>query len=268
MGVLNVTPDSFSDGGRFLDSETALKQAEKMLHDGADIIDIGAESSAPGSEKISVDTEWSRLSPVLSGLLKVKKKNIRISIDTWKSAIGEQAIALGADMINDVTAFRGDPQMWQLAKTSQAKFVVMYSKDNSARTTMTAVTYDDPLQTIIAFFREFLARAEKQNIDPQRFILDPGMGAFLSADPNVSLVVLRRLQELKSAFPDNKILIGTSRKGFLRVVSGQKIPKQRLIASVVSALIAAQNGADILRVHDVQETREALDTDFLIKNAH
>ena len=264
MGILNVTPDSFSDGGQFVDAAAALAAAQAMVAAGAEIIDVGGESTAPGSVEVSAEEEWRRIGAVVRQLA---NESISVSVDTWKATIAEQAIAAGASMINDVTGLRGDPRMWDVVEQSTVPVVAMYSKDASPRTTLEERVYADPIATITAFFRQLLRTAEANGIDPCRFILDPGMGAFLSADPQVSYTVLRRLPELKDEFPQNKILIGTSRKGFLRTVSDAAEPSGRLIASVVSALHAARNGADILRVHDVPQTAEALRTESAIADA-
>ncbi len=257
MGILNITPDSFSDGGDFLDSKKALIQAEKMVQDGADILDIGAESSGPGSKEVPVDEEWRRLELVLSTVIHLQ---IPISVDTWKSEIAHRALQKGVHIINDVTAFRGDPKMIRTLQESDCKIVIMYSKDPNARTTAKKKEYDDPIQEIGDFLEERLEFATKNGINPNRIILDPGMGNFLSSDPKVSFKVLRELSRLRKRFPDNKILIGTSRKGFLGIVSDPVNPKNRLIASIASSLIATQNGADIVRVHDTKEMHEALKT--------
>ncbi len=264
MGILNATPDSFSDGGLFNDAKAAITQAEMMMQNGASLIDVGGESTAPGSQDVTATIEWQRIQPILEGLA---ERDIPFSVDTWKADIAEQAIVSGAKMINDVTALRGDSRMWKVVEEANIPFVVMYSKDNSPRTTLNEVSYDDPIVTIAEFFCGVLKTAESKGIDTEKFILDPGMGAFLSSDPQVSFAVLKRLWELKKMFPENQMLVGTSRKGFLRAISNAEQPQDRLIASVVSALAAARNGATFLRVHDVKETAEALRTESAIANA-
>lgn len=257
MGILNITPDSFSDGGDFLDAEKAAEQAKTMIQAGADIIDIGAESSGPDSKDVPEAEEWNRLEPVLMALA---QENIPVSVDTWKSGIVKKALEQCVDMINDVTAFRGDPKILDVLADSDCRIVIMYSKDQNARTTLRKQEYADPTQEIGDFLEDRISFAKKRGIDSDRIILDPGMGAFLSSDPEVSFTVLRELKRLKERFPKNNILIGTSRKSFLGSVSDSKNPKNRLIASVTSAMLAAQNGANILRVHDVKETKEAVNT--------
>ncbi len=264
MGILNVTPDSFSDGGNFVDRKKALAHAQAMIKSGASLIDVGAESTAPGSQDVTEKEEWQRLHETLSDL---QRNKIPFSVDTWKATIAEKAIAAGACMINDVTALRGDPHMWSVMQQSQIPFVAMYAKDDSARTTLQSAKYVDPIKTITTFFEELFESAAAHNIDPTRFVLDPGMGAFLSADPQVSFVVLQRLGEIKAAFLKNKILVCTSRKGFLRTIVDQKNPHERKTTSLVTTLWAARNGADFVRVHDVDETQQALQTEMCIRNA-
>lgn len=254
MGVLNVTPDSFSDGGDFFSPAQALTQAEQMMAQGADFLDVGAESSAPNSPEVSLDEEWRRLKDILPELA---RRHIPFSVDTWKSAIAQRALDLGAEMINDVTGLRGDPEMAAvIAAFPEACVCIMYSKDTSARTTMQDFQEEDIIQKISLFFEERLQYAQKIGIRKEKILLDPGMGAFLSSNPEKSFEVLQRLQGFQKF--DCSLLIGTSRKGFLKTVSDQKNHKNRVIASIVSALVAIQNGARIVRVHDVKETREAL----------
>jgi dihydropteroate synthase len=258
MGILNITPDSFSDGGEAFTTQNAISKAQQMLADGAEILDIGGESTAPGSAKVTTEEEWQRLQSVLLPIIEL---GTPVSIDTYKAEIAKRTLQLGAKMINDVTAFRGDEQMIEILRKADCEITIMYSKDYSPRTTLDQKEYEDVIVTIGDFLAERLAFAQKNGIDPQRIILDPGMGAFVSAEPKYSFELLRRLPELKQRFSDNRVLIGTSRKGFLQSLApNAKSPKKRLIPSVVSALIAAQSSADILRVHDVRETMEAITT--------
>ncbi len=256
MGVLNITPDSFSDGGDFLAPEKALARALEMMEEGADFLDIGAESSAPDSVDVPLEAEWSRLEAILPEL---KKRKIPFSVDTWKAETARRALENGAAMINDVTGLRGDPEMISVLRNSPESFIcVMYSKDSSARTTRTDLQEDDIVQKISSFFQERLDFLQKNGLEPDRVILDPGMGTFLSSDPMKSFEVLRRLLEFQRfGWP---LLVGTSRKGFLKTVSPGEKPKDRMVASIVSSLAAIQNGARIVRVHDVRAMREAFTT--------
>lgn len=268
VGILNLTPNSFSDGGDFLNSEIAIRESEKMLQSGAKILDLGAESTAPNSPPVSEEEESKRLFPILQKVILLKKKyDFAISIDTYKSGIAQRALQEGADMINDVTAFRGDPKMSEVVARFDARVILMFSKNDSARTDFSKTEYEDIFATLEDFFVERIEVAKNAGIAEEKIILDPGMGAFLSADPAVSFAVLKNLNRLKSKFPKHEILAGTSRKSFLREVSDAENPKNRLMASVISALWAGENGADFLRVHDVPETAEALQTWHQIQNA-
>lgn len=257
MSALNVTPDSFSDGGEYIDAEKAYAHTKKIISEGADIIDIGGESSAPGSSDVSLEEEWNRIAPVLETVVPL---GTPVSVDTWKSEIAWRALLAGASIINDVTGFRGDHEMISVLAESDCEIVLMYSKNNSARTTLEEKQYDNVVEEIGDFLEERLEFAEKNGIRRERIILDPGMGAFVSSDPKASFELLAQIGELKTRFPKNKILIGTSRKGFLKDLSFGEEPKDRLIPSIISSLIAIQNGADIVRIHDTKEMKEAIDT--------
>lgn len=262
MGILNVTPDSFSDGGKFVNEDVAVARALQMVDEGADIIDIGGESSGPGSKDVSLEEELKRVIPAVKALKMAllqtqqdtQKRSI-ISVDTYKAEVARQALEAGADMINDVTALRGDSKMAEvLAKYPHVPVVIMYSKDPTARTTRENVQYDDVIATVRKFLEERVALGVKAGIERERFIIDPGMGAFLSGDPKYSLEILRRLQEFSGM--NLPVLIGASRKGFIGQVMGGLPVDQRLEGSLACAAIAMQNGAKILRVHDVKETRK------------
>jgi dihydropteroate synthase len=255
MGILNLTPDSFSDGGKIQNQDQFIQIAEQMLQNGAQLLDIGAESSGPNSHNVSEDEEANRLFPYLKELVKLKQKyKFQISIDTYKANIAHQALTLGTDLINDITAFRGDPKMISVLEKFDCKIIIMYSKDPTARTTKTATEYQDIMETIINFFKERIEFAEANGINRNRLILDPGMGAFISTIADYSFEILERLPELKAHF-NLPILIGTSRK------SMHPFPlEDRLIPSISTALLASFNGADILRVHDVAEHYQALRT--------
>ncbi len=267
MGILNVTPDSFSDGGTLYGSEgvnleKALEKGLKMVREGADIVDIGGESSGPGSKDVSLEEELERVIPIVRRIR--ERSSVPISVDTWKTEVARQALEAGANMINDVTAFRGDSSMLSMLAKSDVPVIFMYAKDPTARTTKEALQYADVVQTIMEFLEERIACAEQAGIARERLIVDPGMGAFISADPKYSLEVLRRLSEFQAlGLP---VLVGASRKGFIGEVlalQGKPLPvDQRLEGSLACALVAMKNGASILRVHDVQETRRIVDMGF------
>lgn len=275
MGVLNVTPDSFSDGGKYFESQKAVERAWQMIEEGADIIDIGGESSGPGSEAVSLEEELHRVLPVLQKLQselrrnKIKSENNldaksdenfsanpKISIDTYKAEVAETAIAEGADIINDVTALRGDPKMAQVLAKTSVPFIIMYSKDSTARTTREAVEYDDVIATIHNFFEGRLAYIAAAGIRRERCILDPGMGAFVSANPKYSLEILKYLEKFRDfGLP---LLIGASRKSFIGQTLGLGL-HERLEGSLACAAVAVMNGASIIRTHDVLQTRRVVD---------
>jgi dihydropteroate synthase len=270
-GILNVTPDSFSDGGKFFSLKKALVQAKKLIAAGADIIDVGGESSGPNSTFVPVDEELRRVIPVVLSLrallfaegkrkrgnllfakqcplacrlLRRNDNNVIISVDTYKSKVAVQAIAAGTKIINDVTALRGDPKMAGLIAKTGVKIILMYSKDQTARTTRTKKRYKDVIKTIKEFLKERVEFALSQGIKRSQIILDPGMGAFISGDPKYSLEVIRRLGELKDlGFP---VLVGISRKSCLPGPLAE-----RDAATFAANLVAIQNGADIIRVHEV-----------------
>ncbi len=258
MGILNVTPDSFSDGGQFLDFDTAVTRALQMVAEGADIIDVGGESSGPSSGDVSLEQELERVMPVLK-LLR-KRTDVMLSIDTYKSEVALQALNAGVDMVNDVTALRGDEKMASTLAAFDVPVVMMYSKDSSARTTRRDVQYDDVITTVRDFLEERIEYGVRAGIAGSRFILDPGMGAFVSSDPQYSFQILKRLGEFKDfGLP---LLVGPSRKSFL---SGKL--DERLEGSLAACAVAVLNGASIVRVHDVQQTRRVVDMVHAIKNS-
>lgn len=261
MGILNVTPDSFSDGGKWLSKKHAFNHALDMIRDGADIVDIGGESTGPGSKDVDEKEEWSRIESVVSELLSYRQKTPKqfflISIDTYKPAVAERALQLGVDMINDVTALRyGQENMAELIRKYKIPIILMYSKDSSPRTTRKKRRYTNVVQTIKGFLQERITFALEQGIQKEQIIVDPGMGAFVSGIGKYSFEIIKRLQELAEfGYP---ICIGTSRKGFLGKALGDLQPVERGEATIVSSLIAVQNGARIVRVHDVRAMKRAV----------
>ncbi len=248
MGILNVTPDSFSDGGKYFDLDQAVARAEEMVREGAEIIDVGGESSGPGSVDVSLEEELRRVVGVVQEL-GIRKLGVRVSVDTWKAEVARQAIEAGATIVNDVTALRGDDQMAAVIAESGVKVVLMYSKDDSARTTAENVEYDDVVATIKSFLVKRIAYAEAKGIEREQMIIDPGMGAFVSGKAEYSWEILERLREFEEL--GCPILIGASRKSFL----GGDV-EDRLEPSLKAAKLATDNGASILRVHDIAETRK------------
>lgn len=251
MGILNVTPDSFSDGGDFLRQSDALKHAKKLIEDGADIIDIGGESTRPDAKPVPIQEELRRVIPVIRSIRKSKwGRKVWISVDTYKAEVARQAVEAGADMVNDVTALRGDPQMAKVVSEMNVPVVLMYSKDPKPPTTRKKVRYHDVIKTILKFFRERIAFARKNRIRSANLILDPGMGGFVSMVPEYSFEILRRLPELKKL--GFALLIGTSRKSFLSADLDVKSP------SFFSAWYALEQGASIVRAHDTADLKNFL----------
>lgn len=247
MGILNVTLDSFSDGGKFFSVKKAVKHALKMIKEGADIIDVGGESGGPGSLFVPAEEELRRVIPVIKRIAPIaKKRKILISIDTYKAEVARQAIASGAKIVNDVTALRGDPEMAKVIANSGVKVILMYSKDKTARTTRKKKHYKDVVGTVMKFLKSRIDFALKQGIKRSQIIIDPGMGAFISVIPKYSFEILTRLKEFKKL--GFSILIGASRKSFLPGAVGE-----RLAPTLIAHLIATQNGANIIRVHDIKE---------------
>ena len=244
MGVLNVTPDSFSDGGQFVAPERALAQARRMIAEGADIIDIGAESTRPyGAQPISAEEELSRLRPILADVVSL---GIPVSIDSMKSAVISWALDAGAAMANDVWGLQRDPDLARLLAARHTPVIIMHNRDR--------VEADiDIMQDIAAFFARSLDIADRAGISPDNIVLDPGIG--FGKTPEQSMTALARLTELGSfGLP---LLIGASRKRFISSVTPSE-PHQRLGGSIAAHLAAAKGGARIIRTHDVSETVQAL----------
>jgi dihydropteroate synthase len=262
MGVLNVTPDSFSGGGIYSDPNRAIEKAIQMTHEGADIIDIGGESTGPGSLDVTVKEELERIIPVIRGIW--GKVGLWISVDTYKAEVARQALDLGVDMINDVTALRGDEEMVHVLSKYDVPVVIMYSKDSTPRTTRRDVQYDDVVHTIKSFLEERISFGESNGVDSGRFIIDPGMGAFVSTDAKYSLQILKSLRD----FSDLRlpVLVGPSRKSFIGEVLGLPV-EDRLEGTLAACAVAVKNGASILRVHDVKETRRLVDMIYAIYNS-
>ena len=259
MGILNVTPDSFSDGGKFFSVDDAVKQAVRMVEEGADIIDIGGESTRPDSNAISLDEEMNRVLPVAEEL--VKKIKIPISVDTYKSEIAKKSLDLGASMINDISALRGDKKLANVVAGYDVPICLMHMKGNPHNMQKNP-DYDDIVFEIKSFLKERAEYAMFNDIKEENIIVDPGIGFGKRTGRGVedNCVILNRLSELKSlGYP---ILVGPSRKTFIGNVCGGKNPlpiNDRLEGSLAAACIAVSNGADIIRVHDVKETRRCID---------
>jgi dihydropteroate synthase len=254
MGVLNVTPDSFSDGGRFFDPERAISYARRLVAEGADILDIGAESTRPygGAVVVSADEELRRLEPILPTVLGL---GIPVSIDTMKAKVAAWAIDAGAAIANDVWGLQRDPDMGRVVAERGVPVIIMHNRE-------AADSAIDIMADIAAFFSRSLAIADRAGIARDKIVLDPGIG--FGKTPEQSIVALSRLAELKTlGFP---ILVGASRKRFIDSVSPAP-PDHRIGGSIASHLIAVASGAAIVRVHDVAETVQALKVAAAIESA-
>jgi len=251
MGILNLTPDSFSDGGKYTNTKAAVAKAKEMEAAGADIIDIGGESTGPGSKNVKLKEELKRVIPTLRAIRKATA--LPISIDTYKSKVAKAALENGANIINDITALRGDKEMVKIARKFQCPLILMYSKDKSARTTIKPKNYKDIIQEVGDFLQERIAYARDHNIKKTNIILDPGMGQYISSKAEYSFEIIARLNQLANRFISHKILIGISRKSFI----GGDIQDRDKKANLLTA-IATLNGASIIRTHDVDGVRQTL----------
>lgn len=251
VGVLNVTENSFYDGGKFAKFDDALRQAEKLLKDGADILDIGGQSSLNAPE-ISEPEELQRVIPLIERLMK-EFPHARISADTMRAAVAKAAVHAGARMINDVSAGRKDPGMFRVVGESSALLVLMYSKDVPP-TLITEKKYDDVVGTVFDFLQERAAAALAAGVRKEKIIVDPGLGFFIGTDPAYSLRILAKLDHFRDlGFP---VYVSPSRKSFL--AGREKLPPaDRLPGTMAASVIAILNGASYIRTHDVLEVRRA-----------
>lgn len=254
MGILNVTPDSFSDGGRFTHVETAVAHALQMVEQGADIIDIGAESTRPGAPPVSSDEELRRLLPVLEQLS--GRIQVPISIDTWKAPVAEAALSAGAEIINDISGLTFDPALAEVVANHRAGLVLMHTRGTPA-TMQQDTGYQDLLGEIADFLQASLQTALAAGLSPEQLVLDPGIGLSFGKDTDGNLEILRRLLELAGlGYP---LLVGSSRKRFIGTVLGREKHDERLFGTAATVALAVAHGAHILRVHDVRAMRDVAD---------
>ncbi len=260
MGILNVTPDSFSDGGRHFSLQSALHQADCMVEEGADIIDIGGESTRPFADPVSTEEEMERVIPAIIGIR--KKHNIPISIDTTKAKVAEEALAAGADIINDVSALQQDPAMLELVKSTSVPVIIMHMK-GSPDTMQVNPEYDNVVEDVLIFFRERLEFLKNNGVDLARITIDPGIGFGKTVNHNLSL--LKNLHRLASL--GRPVLLGHSRKRFIGEVTGREMDGRDLATAVISALAISQH-VDIVRVHSVAASYDAIKITQAILSAH
>lgn len=250
MGVINVTPDSFSDGGRYSTLESAVAQADSLVAAGADLLDVGGESTRPFAQPVSEEEELSRVIPAILAIR--RKYSLPISIDTSKAEVARQALKAGADMINDVTALRHDPAMIDLVRTTEVPVVIMHMQGTPGDMQVEPV-YQDVVAEILDFFRERLDWLGGQGVDRRRIILDPGIGFGKSLVHN--LLILKNLSVF--SILGNPVLLGHSRKRFLGDIVGRQ-PEERDLATAVVSALAVRQGVSIVRVHDVASSRQAI----------
>lgn len=246
MGILNVTPDSFSDGGQFFDKSSAVKRALQMVKEGADIIDIGGESTRPGSDPVPLEEELKRTIPLIEVL--IKESNVPISIDTYKSDVAKRALDAGASMVNDISGLRFDPLMKSVVAQYKVPVVIMHIK-GKPKDMQKDTVYKDLLLEIITYLKNSIDMAIKAGISEDKIIIDPGIGFGKTFEHN--LEIIHNLQGFTVL--EKPILIGPSRKAFIGKILGDAPPGERLEGTAAAVAISIMNGANIIRVHDVKE---------------
>ena len=252
VGILNVTPDSFSDGGEFLDPEPAARHASAMLDEGAGIVDVGGESTRPGSDPVPQEEEVRRVIPVIEGILAVRPEAV-ISIDTYRAETAAAALEAGARVVNDVSALRADPRMASVVAEAGCPVVLMHMK-GEPKTMQEEPFYEDVVREVRKFLSQRAEHAVASGVRPENVILDPGIGFGKNLDHNLAL--LRDLDVLVDlGFP---VLIGASRKRFIGTLTGEVQARERIFGTVATTVLAYQKGATFFRVHDVRANREAL----------
>ncbi|HEY0078473.1 MAG TPA: dihydropteroate synthase [Pyrinomonadaceae bacterium] len=246
MGILNVTPDSFSDGGQFRDFDKALAHAEQMLEEGADILDIGGESTRPGGSPVASEEEMRRVVPLVEAL--TRKFDVPISVDTSKASVARAALEAGAEIINDISALRFDPHVADEAAHFSAGLILMHSL-GTRETLHTSAPVEDVLPEVVLGLRRSIAEAERRGVARESIAIDPGIGFGKTQEQNLEL--LARLDLLAREFPDLPLLVGTSRKRFIGALLGNIAPAERLHGTMATVAAAILRGAHLVRVHDV-----------------
>ncbi len=251
MGVLNVTPDSFSDGGKFFSVEAALERAGQMIREGADLIDVGGESTRPGAIPIPIEEEIRRVLPIIKQL--AARLSLPISIDTQKPEVARAALLAGASIVNDIAANRDDDAMWRAVAEFRAGYIAMHMQ-GTPQTMQQQPAYADVVREVDAFFTDRLARLEQAGVRREQVVLDPGIGFGKTLEHNLQL--LGALKQF--AQHDRPVLLGVSRKAFLGKLTVAENPAERLPGALACAALAVRDGVQILRVHDVRETVQAV----------
>lgn len=252
MGILNVTPDSFSDGGRYPSPELLRERIREMLGAGADIIDVGGESTRPFAEPVSAEDELQRVLPAIRAIRELSP-DIPVSIDTTKAVVARAALENGATMVNDISALRMDPEMVEVVAGYEGPVIIMHML-GTPRDMQIAPSYDDVIEEILFFFKERLAELVRLGIAAERIIIDPGIGFGKTVEHN--LTIIRELAAFKTL--GRPVLLGHSRKSFLAKALGLEVDERDCATAMISALSASAQTADILRVHDVPLTKQAV----------
>ncbi len=260
LGVVNVTPDSFSDGGRFLDPRAAVEHGLRLVADGADLLDVGGESTRPGSEPVPADEELRRVLPVLEGLR--AGTGVPIAIDTTKAAVADRAAVAGATLVNDVSGLRFDPEIADVARERGLGLVVMHSRGRP-KDMQQSPHYDDVVAEVIAELREALGRAAARGVPAEATAVDPGLGFAKRVEDNLAL--LRAVPALRTAL-GRPLVVGPSRKSFIGKVTGAPV-ERRAPGTLAAVAVAVFGGAEVVRVHDVAEARQAADLAAAIRGA-
>lgn len=256
MGILNITPDSFSDGGSYFDAGRAVSRAEEMISEGADILDIGGESTRPGADEVSQEEELNRVVPVVraisDAIVKTKGSSPMISVDTRKSAVAAAALKAGASMVNDISGLGFDPEMKNVLASAGAPVVIMHSKGNP-KTMQDRPAYDDVVSELLGYFGSRIDHAVKAGISESNIIIDPGIGFGKTVEHNIE--ILKHLDEFRCF--GRPVCIGTSRKSFIGKLLGLDDPSKRDEATAVTLSLAISRKVDIIRVHNVKIARQA-----------
>lgn len=253
MGILNITPDSFSDGGATLSVDDALRKAEKFVAEGADILDVGGESTRPGSARVAADEEIRRVVPVIEAI--AKRFDIPISVDTSKSEVAARALDVGAEIINDISGLRFDETIADIAAQSKAGLVLMHSR-GEFQNMHSQPPVANIIEEVAQDFRRAIAVAKDHDVAPDSIALDVGIGFGKASEQNLELIA--KLDKLTAEFKAYPMLVGTSRKSFIGKLLNDAPVTERLAGSLATAMIAVRNGAKILRVHDVKETVDGI----------
>jgi dihydropteroate synthase len=250
MGIINVTPDSFSDGGIFFDPENAVEHGLRLIEEGADILDIGGESTRPGAEQVSEEEELRRVIPVIEKL--AAQTDVAISIDTVKPEVARAAVDAGASIVNDIAANREDPGMWKLVAESGAGYIAMHMQ-GTPQTMQTQPTYENVVDEVYAFFEERMRRIQETGVKPEQIVFDPGIGFGKTIDHNLQLISeLKKFSKLQ-----RPLLLGASRKSFMGKLFDLPVD-ERLYTSIACACRAVENGVQLIRTHDVAATKQAI----------